>query len=297
MQEFTFKKMDAFTSGAAGGNPAACIYLDRTGNITGDQMQLIARELKGFVNEVVYLFPEKDGVFLKYYSAECEVDFCGHGTIAAMYDYISTHPDMLSRDVVKVRVKDEYLDVYNRLKDEGSVFITAPVPQYNKLDLSTAEITGALGIEPAEIGPGWAPALINAGLNTLIVPVSGLSLCLEMKPAEAKLKSFCLDNAIDIVLVFTQETALKSNGFRTRVFAPKFGYLEDPATGSGNSAFGYYLLKQGAWEGGTLSIEQNGSRSNPNTVKLRTVKKDGLARVLFGGAAVVKIQGQYITVG
>jgi len=293
MQEYSFKKIDAFTSGASGGNPAGCIYLDKAEDIAMDQMQLIAREMKGFVNEVVFLFPEKHGVFLKYYSAECEVDFCGHGTIAAMYDYISTHPDMLSRDTVKIRVKDQYLDVYNRLQDEGSVYITAPEPQYNKLDLSTTEMAAALGIKPAVIGHGWAPALINAGLNTLIVPVSGLSLCLEMNPGQEKLKSFCLDNGIDIVLVFSQETALNGNGFRTRVFAPKFGYLEDPATGSGNSAFGYYLLKQGAWKGGPLSIEQNGSLNNPNTVKLRTVKKDGVERVLFGGAAVVKIEGRY----
>jgi PhzF family phenazine biosynthesis protein len=296
MQEFPFKKIDAFTSGSSGGNPAACIYLDKVKDITGDRMQLIARELKGFVNEVVYLFPEKDGVFFKYYSAECEVDFCGHGTIAAMYDYIGTHPDMLGRDVIKIRVKDEYLDVYNRLADEDSVYITAPEPQYNELDLSKAVMAAALGIKPGGISSGWAPALINAGLNTLIVPVSSLSLCLEMKPSEVKLKGFCLEKGIDIVLVFTQETARKDNGFRTRVFAPKYGYLEDPATGSGNSAFGYYLLKRGDWEGGTLSIEQNNSRSNPNTVKLRTVKKDGVMRVLFGGAAVVKIRGQYITV-
>ena len=293
MQEYPFKKIDAFTSGASGGNPAGCIYLDKAEDITRDQMQLIARELKGFVNEVVYLFPEKDGVFLKYYSTECEVDFCGHGTIAAMFDYISTHPDMLDCDVVKIRVKDEYLDVYNRLKDEGSVYITAPEPQYNKLDLSKAEMAHALGIGSGGINPGWAPALINAGLNTLIVPVSGLSICLEMRPEEAALKSFCLDNGIDIVLVFTQETARKENGFRTRVFAPKFGYLEDPATGSGNSAFGYYLLKQGSWDGGIQGIEQNSSYSNPNTVKLRTVEKDGVVRVLFGGAAVVKIEGLY----
>ena len=141
--------------------------------------------------------------------------------------------------------------------------------------------------------PVRRPALINAGLNTLIVPISGLCACLAIKPDEVKLKAFCLDNGIDIVLVFTQETAVKNNDYRTRVFAPKYGYLEDPATGSGNSAFGYYLLKQGAWDGGSLTIEQNNSFERPNTVKLSTVKKEGKLRVIFGGAATVKIDGLY----
>jgi PhzF family phenazine biosynthesis protein len=293
MKSFPFKKIDAFTSGKSAGNPAGCIYLRKKGDISEVDMQLIARELKGYVNEVVYLFPEKDGIFLRYYSAECEVDFCGHGTIAAMYDYISTHSDLLNRYSVKIRVKDEYLDVYNRLKEEGSVYIMAPEPRYNALNLNKTETAAALDIKKRAISVTWGPALINAGLNTLIVPLSGLSTCLEMKPEETKLKGFCLDNGIDIVLVFTQETADKNNNFRTRVFAPKYGYLEDPATGSGNSAFGYYLLKQGAWEGGTLNIEQNNSFNSPNIVKLSTVKKDDKVRVLFGGAAMVKIEGQY----
>jgi predicted PhzF superfamily epimerase YddE/YHI9 len=59
-------------------------------------MQQIAAELKGFVNEVVYLFPEEKGFFLKYYSAECEVDFCGHGTIGVMYDLIKSRRNLIN---------------------------------------------------------------------------------------------------------------------------------------------------------------------------------------------------------
>ncbi len=131
MKSFPFKKIDAFTTGASTGNPAGCIYLRKAGSISDEEMQRIARELKGYVNEVVYLFPEREGVFLRYYSAECEVDFCGHGTIAVMYDYIGSHSDLINRYSVKIRVKDEYLDVYNRLKEEDSVYITAPEPRYS----------------------------------------------------------------------------------------------------------------------------------------------------------------------
>jgi PhzF family phenazine biosynthesis protein len=293
LKSYKFKKIDAFTSGKSTGNPAGCIYLDRPGGISAQGMQLIARELKGYVNEVVYLFPEKDGIFFKYYSAECEVDFCGHGTIAAMFDYISTHPDLLGCEVIKIRVKDEYLDVYNRLKSEGCVFIMAPEPQYNALNLEKAAIARALDIETAGIGARSQIAVINAGLNTLIVPIPGLAACLDMRPDEIRLKAFCLDNGIDIILVYSQETAIRGSNYRTRVFAPRYGYLEDPATGSGNSAFGYYLLKQGAWDGGSLTIEQNGSFDCPNTIRLSTVKKDDMQRVIFGGMAVVKIDGLY----
>ena len=42
--------------------------------------------------------------------------------------------------------------------------------------------------------------------------------------------------------VFSKQTADVSAYAHTRVFAPKFGYLEDPATGSGNSAYANYML-------------------------------------------------------
>lgn len=293
MKNFPFKKIDAFTKGLSGGNPCACIYLNSISDITPDEMQLIARELKGFVNEVVYLFPEDQRFYLKYYSAECEVDFCGHGTIGIMYDYIKNHPNLRDMDIIKIRVKDELLDIYNKIKEDDCVYITAPSPKFNSVKLPKQEIAKALNINIENIDNKFDLALINAGLNTLIVPLEGLELCLATLPDQVTLKSFCLSNGIDIIIVFTQDVADKKNKFRTRVFAPKFGYLEDPATGSGNSAFGYYLLQRNLWDGRSISIEQNNNRDYPNIIKLDTVKKMDKTNVIFGGAALVKIEGTY----
>jgi len=293
MRTFPFKKIDAFTKGKSSGNPCACIYLNRHEDITPDEMQRIASELKGFVNEVVYLFPEDQSFHLKYYSAECEVDFCGHGTIGIMYDFISNHPALLNKDIIQIRVKDELLDVYNKIKEQDCVFITAPTPLYKSVKLQNNEIAAALNINSENINKKFELALINAGLNTLIVPIDGLDICLAMLPDEKTLQNFCLDNGLDIILVFSDSLADCCNKFRTRVFAPKFGYLEDPATGSGNSAFGYYLLKRDLWDGNNISIEQNNSRNCPNIVMLGTVKRDNKTSVIFGGAALVKIDGAY----
>jgi PhzF family phenazine biosynthesis protein len=293
MKSFPFKKIDAFTNGLSSGNPCACVYLNSTDGISNDEMQLIARELKGYVNEVIYLFPEEECFFLKYYSAECAVDFCGHGTIGIMYELIKSSDYLLKQEIVKIRVKDDCLNVYNKINESDSIFITAPAPQYNHLKLGSEEIARALNIKPQAINQKFALGLINAGLNTLIVPIKNLELCLAVLPNQAQLKDFCLKNGIDIILIFTDEVADKSNKFRTRVFAPKYGYLEDPATGSGNSAFGYYLLRESLWDGRILSIEQNNSHNLPNIVKLDTVQNVDGRSVIFGGSAVVKIQGEY----
>lgn len=293
MKRFRFKKIDAFTKGESTGNPAACVYLNELNDITAEEMQLIAKELKGFVNEVVYIFPEKQGYFLKYYSSECEVDFCGHGTIAAMYDCIKSDKELSNKEIINIRVKNYDLDVFNTILQDGSIYIMAPLPEYKEAELNLIELSEALNIDINSIDSNFEINLINAGLNTLIVPIKNINTCVNMFPEQAKLKEYCLRNGIDIVIVFTNEVANKENEYRTRVFAPKFGYLEDPATGSGNSAFGYYLMKKNLWNGRLLSIEQNNSISNPNIVKLKAIKKGKDIHIIFGGAATVKIDGEY----
>lgn len=117
---------------------------------------------------------------------------------------------------------------------------------------------------------------------------------LAITPNLDELKEFCISQSIDIITVFTGETADQNNAFRTRVFAPTFGYLEDPATGSGNAAFGYYLLQNGKVRGKFITLEQNSFIDNANLIKLELSKDEhGGFRVAFGGSAVVRINGEY----
>lgn len=294
MKKFIFKKIDAFTEGNSPGNPAGCVRLNSTGDITPDEMQRLAAELKGFVNETVFLFPENGSVYVRYYSSECEVDFCGHGTIAAMYDYIKNTPALLAAATVPIRVKDEILTVYNRIQEDNSVHISAPLPKYPGTTLTPDIIAETLGIDNNHIRPGLPVDMINGGLNTLLVPVDTLDCCTSILPDIASLKDFCIQNDIDIILVFTDNTTMRECHYRTRVFAPKFGYLEDPATGSGNSALGYYLMKNRLWDGNPLIIEQGRDIRNPNTVRLGTTVSGDTTQVTFGGSAVVRIEGNYI---
>lgn len=293
MKKFKFKKINVFTTGLSEGNPAAGIYLNYINDISDDEMQIIAKELKGFVNEVVYLFTDENDIFLKYYSSECEVDFCGHGTVGIMFDFIKNNKDLLNRNIINIKVKNEYLKVYNQVIENNSIFITAPSPAYLTKNINTYNILEALNITSGVIDPLLNIDFINAGVNTLIIPIINLDQCLKINPDKEILKFFCINNNIDIVLIYTKDVSQKTTHFRTRVFAPKYGYLEDPATGSGNSAFGYYLLKNNLWDGQLLLIEQNNSRELPNIIKLNTIKQNGEIQVIFGGSGIVIIDGFY----
>jgi len=295
MKKFQFKKIDAFASEKSGGNPAGMVYLESTDEISSDEMQRIAAELKGFVSEVGYVSSVDENTFdLRYYSSEREVDFCGHATIAIMYDLIKMSESLITLDQINIITQKGSLSVENRIITEDAVFITSPEPVFSKRQLSPDIIAKALQTDPEELNSLKPVSVVNAGLETLIIPLKSLDGILSLSPDPDELKEFCVENFIDIITLYTDEVAHKNNSFRTRVFAPTFGYLEDPATGSGNSAFGYYLLGNSMWDGNFMTLEQNSSLDNPNIIKLKTKEKEGSKmRVLFGGGAVVRIEGEY----
>ncbi len=290
MKSYLYKKVDAFTSGASKGNPAAFIDMGKD-RMSPEAMGQIAKEHQGFVSEVVFVSRgENNLIEMTYYSSECEVDFCGHGTIATMYEMVRNDQDL--KNVQKIEIwthKKGKLWVYNEIKAHDAVYIAAPDPLMLGTSLSSREIAPALGIDPEEIFQGYPIDLIDAGLRTLIVPLARYATEISVYPEIHSLKDFCEKSGVDIVLIFSKEVCRRECVAHTRVFAPKYGYLEDPATGSGNSAFGYYLLKNNLWQGEMISIEQGGDNRIFNEVRLKVV--DG--KVLFGGKATLKISGTY----
>jgi PhzF family phenazine biosynthesis protein len=292
MKSYLFRKLDAFTTGASPGNPAGCVLLNSPDDISAEDMQRIAFELGSFVSEVGYVWPTpaKDWAYeLRYFSREREVNFCGHATVAIMYDLLRRREKTSHNDVVKIKTPAGILEVEDRILDNNLVFIDAPEPQFLEIKPSLIDVAKALNLTEDKLNKVYPVACINAGLNTLVVAVKTLSGCVECRPDYETLRRFCFDHGIEVITIYTSDTAFNDYGVRTRVFAPLFGYLEDPATGSGNAALGYFLASRGDWPEDTMKIEQGISRDKPNIVIL---KKAG-ARLKIGGQSICRIEGKY----
>ena len=290
MKQYRYIKSNAFTSGASLGNPAAALITEDE-CLTPEQMQQIAAEHKGFVMETVFCSPSETAECkLTYYSSECEVDFCGHGTIATMYSIIKDDAALRAKKVLTVETnKKGMVSVYNEIDTEDAVYIEAPSPIEHAMNIPVEDIEGILTLRKGSINRERAIRIIDAGLRTLIVPITQFEDEVSVYPDEAALKVFCEENDIDNILIYSLQVADASNYAHTRVFAPKYGYLEDPATGSGNSAFANYLLSENMWDGSLITIEQGGDDRIFNAVKLKTLN----GKVLFGGRATIKILGDY----
>jgi len=294
MKNFRFKKLDAFAAGKSSGNPAGYVFVEKADGITDAEMLQIAYELKGFVSEVGYVSPSDSIEYdytIRYFSCEKEVPFCGHATVAIMYDLIKNSAELINRPCLRIKTLKGILMVENRIPQEDMVYIYAPVPLFLFCSLKPENIAGALNLTPESLDLSEPPAVTNAGMNTLIVCLKDIQSCVSCLPDYHKLREFVLANGIEIVTIYTREVSNPAHDLRTRVFAPAFGYLEDPATGSGNAALGYHLWNTGKWQKESMIIEQGPSLETPNIIRLRKALPD---RIMIGGNSICRIKGEYI---
>jgi PhzF family phenazine biosynthesis protein len=292
MRTFPYKKMDAFATATSSGNPAGAIYLDAMESITEPEMQQIARELKGFVSEVGYIARIAPDAFkIRYFSSEKEVVFCGHATIAIMHDLVTQDPGLAALERIHLHTSKGVLAVQNR---DGAVFIQAPEPVFTECRIQRSWICEALGIPESVLDAGMEPGIVNAGNQTLCLALKTCQDVAAVAPDYPTVLAFCQHHQLDVITIFSRTVAHPENRFRTRVFAAPFGYLEDPATGSGNAALGYHLHRSGHWDGSPIRLEQNADLENPNIVMLSSApdEKHGI-RISFGGGAIVRIEGRY----
>lgn len=294
MKSFDFKKLDAFVSGTSSGNPAGYINLDNKNDITDSQMQQIAFELKNFVSEVAFVSPSDEPEIdfnFRYFSCEREVAFCGHATVAICYDITKNDLTISRKPFFNIMTSKGTIQITNNLEAEDLVYIQAPSPLFIDSSIAIDDISTALNINANEIDTTNAISIVNAGLDTLLVPLSHNNTCISCAPDYQTLRNFALRNEIDIINIYTSKTFKKDYNYRTRVFAPTFGYLEDPATGSGNAALGYYLLKHNLWDKDKLIIEQGANKENPNRIVLRKTESNN---ILIGGNGITRIRGEYL---
>ena len=152
MKQYRYVKSNAFTSGKSLGNPAACIFTGQA-ELSPEQMQAIAAEHKGFVMEVVFCSQsDVADCKLTYYSSECEVEFCGHGTIATMYTMVKETPELMAKPVITAETNRKgIIEVFNAINKEDAVYITAPDPIEYPMNLSVEQIEDALTLSHGSI--------------------------------------------------------------------------------------------------------------------------------------------------
>jgi PhzF family phenazine biosynthesis protein len=254
-------QVDAFTDKPFAGNPAGvCILAEPTGE---KWMQSVAQEMN--LSETAFVYREKDGFRLRWFTPAVEVDLCGHATLATAHILWETG---------RLQPGEEA-----RFYTKSGLLKATPSGSSIELDFPSKPE------ESADPLPGMAEALgtsfryVCKNKFDYLVEVESEEIVRNLKPDFSKLLQIQARGVI-----VTSKAAKEPFDFVSRFFAPRVGVNEDPVTGSAHCFLGPYwgkrlgknsfLAFQASERGGEIRIRLDGDR------------------VFLGGVAVTIFRGE-----
>ncbi|MEE8170819.1 MAG: PhzF family phenazine biosynthesis protein, partial [Phycisphaerae bacterium] len=237
MAELDYRVVDAFTWEAYSGNPAGVVLDAR--ELNDLQMQRIAREINAA--ETTFVLPA-DGtdaaVRFRWFTPGCEVDFCGHATLAAVHALIEdgrfSHLMQEPGIVLPVACRIGTLTVRTEFQGDDRAktlyWLDVPDTELQRAPVSAEAVLPHLGASPDDLARRLP--IVMTRDRDLIIGIAELACLLQLQPDFQKLGDFCRKQRVRGVCVTTPQTLTPTVAFHSRFFAPAFGVNEDPVTGS-----------------------------------------------------------------
>ncbi|MGB1061879.1 MAG: PhzF family phenazine biosynthesis protein [Ketobacter sp.] len=255
-------QVDAFANDLFAGNPAAICVLDEA--ISAELMQSIAMENN--LSETAYIWPlDEDAAHwhIRWFTPSCEVDLCGHATLASAHVLFSH----LGVSGQRVRFESTVHGVLT--VDREGPWLTLNFPTDSPIAVEKpAGLSEALGAEVCEVRKGrddYLVLLANEDSVRVLNPDLGY---IKGLPARG--------------LMVTAPG--ESVDFVSRFFGPGSGIDEDPVTGSAHTTLTAYWSEK--LRKTTFTARQLSARGGDLRCELRG------DRVLISGQAVTYLKGQ-----
>jgi trans-2,3-dihydro-3-hydroxyanthranilate isomerase len=286
---YNFMILDVFTDKAFGGNQLA-VLTDARG-ISTDAMQTIAREFN--FPETTFVLPPSDPAHarrVRIFTPGGELPFAGHPTVGtacalAIAGHTEIGEAILEEAVGPVAVTTtEAGGAYSaRLRLSRGPDVSDVVPP-------TEQVAAALSLEPDEIRHVFCAGL---GPRFTYVQVASRETVDRSQLDHQQWRRFIADTWGAQLFVFAGEL---SNGAELygRMFAPKMGIAEDPATGAAAAAIvGAGAAGSGQQQGEfRLNIVQGVAMGRPSFISASARLNGGkIEAIEVGGSCVLVAEG------
>ena len=278
MQTYRYVVVDVFTDRPLAGNQLA-VFTDARG-LDDETMQALAREVN--FSESTFVFPPEDGghAKIRIFTPLAELPFAGHPTLGTAFVLAGPlqTPELrleTARGIVPVRLeREENRLVFGRMEQ--------PIPSVQPYE-EEDELLVALGVEASEL----PVELYDNGMRHVYVALRSEEEVAGLRPDLARLE-LPPDLGINCF-------AGSGTRWKTRMFAPGGGVVEDPATGSAAGPLALHLARHNRIGfGDEIEISQGAEIGRPSTLFARVDgSTDAVERVEVGGSAVTVARGEF----
>jgi trans-2,3-dihydro-3-hydroxyanthranilate isomerase len=279
MRTFRYVVVDVFTDVPLAGNQLA-VFTDAR-DLTSEEMQSLARETN--FSETVFVLPPSDpeaDVRIRIFTPAVELPFAGHPTLGTAF--VLGGP--LSKIVIRLETGAGVVPVELEREGPRLVFgrMDQPIPTFEPV-ADPAPIFAALGVA----GSGLPVERYDLGPGHVYVELGSPEEVAALQPDIGALARA----TEDAVNCFARDGAR----WKTRMFAPNHGVVEDPATGSAAGPLAIHLARHGRISfGEQIEIKQGAEINRPSTLYAEAHGSvEEIQRVVVGGCAVTVARGQF----
>lgn len=278
----------AFTYENKGGNGAGVFVLNEQ---IPDSKKLDIANKVGLSETVFILKNDENDYDVSFFTPVCEVELCGHATIAAFYylgkmDYIKGNNEIKTayqntkagRLKIEISFKDNDVDYVLMQQSEPRIYDELNQIKQIANSLNTDE--KLIGLNNNEI----KPTIVSTGLKDIMVPVKSREVLNNLKADFKLIEDISYENDVVGYHVFT----IDEGKIYARNFAPKVGIDEECATGTSNGALGSLLYIKGLILN-QIEVIQGESMNEKSLIYVKVNQNDdGVMDVYVGGKAYME---------
>ena len=278
--------LKSFTYENSGGNGAGVVVLNQ--QIPNDKKQEIANKVG--LSETVFIYKRDENDYdVSFFTPVCEVDLCGHATIAAFY-YLGKIGQIKGNDETKCVYQNTKagrlkIEITFKGQDVEYVLMQQSEPRiYGELK-EKKQIADSLNIDERLIGlPNYdiAPTIVSTGLKDILVPVSSRKVLNSLDVDFKMIEDISYENDVVGYHVFT----IDNERVYARNFAPRVGINEECATGTSNGALGSLLFSKGF--SNQMEVIQGESMNQKSLIFVRIDSHNDIMDVYVGGKAHIE---------
>ena len=286
---------DVFTSVRFGGNQLA--VLPHADGLSARQMQLIAREFN--FAESTFVFPAETGHTRKVriFTPTTEVPFAGHPNIGTAFALATAGEFGPIDPSVTVTFEEKAgvvpVTIHRREGEPIWCELSAPEPLSLGKTISTQSLAAAVSLTPGDIViTTHSPQVASVGLPFLMAELTDRAALGRARVNLDGIDALVSQGVTPDVHLYTRSA--DEFNIRARMFAPRDGVPEDPATGSANCALAGLLSHYDGASDGRFSwrIAQGVEMKRPSLLEARAEKREGrVVGTWIGGASVLVSEG------
>ncbi|WP_027065656.1 PhzF family phenazine biosynthesis protein [Maribacter sp. Hel_I_7] len=280
-KKVTVQILNAFTENDQGGNPAGVVL--HADALSHENKLAIAQKVG--LSETAFVYSSNTADYkLDFYTPTKQIAHCGHATIAT-FSYLKQLGLLKGKTSSK-----ETIDGNRKIEIQGDLaFMEQLAPTYVDPVERENDILNSLGITKADLLSNAPIQVVNTGNSFLLIPVKDVKTLEDITPYFDAIENISEEFNLIGYYVFTIDAVAEIDA-TTRMFAPRYGILEEAATGMAAGPLASYLFDVLQQKQTNFKIQQGKYMSPPSSsaleVQLR-VENETITGLMAGGKGVV----------